>query len=241
MNNPYGISAMLEKGDAVTFAIAITLLVMSVVSWTVMAVKTVQLMRLRRLARNVNHEFWHAHSFDDALKTIGEPGQSPFRQLADEARNAVAHHAQHSSDLHAQLNVSDWLSSCLRRAIEDATARLQSGLAVLATIGSTAPFVGLFGTVWGIYHALVAIGVSGQASIDKVAGPVGEALIMTAFGLFVAIPAVMGFNALTRGNKALVMRFASFAHDLHAYFITGARVTGKPTDQSGALRAVGGR
>ena len=240
MNNPYGIAAMLEQGDAVTLAIAIALLLMSVISWTVMTVKTVQLMRLRRLAGNVNHQFWHAHSFDDALKTIGENGKSPFRQLAEEARNAVAHHAQHSSDLHAQLNVSDWLSSCLRRAIEDATARLQSGLAVLATIGSTAPFVGLFGTVWGIYHALIAIGVSGQASIDKVAGPVGEALIMTAFGLFVAIPAVMGYNALTRGNKALVMRFASFAHDLHAYFITGARVTGKTHDSTSPLRAVGG-
>ena len=241
MNNPYGVAAMLEQGDAVTLAIAITLLLMSIISWTVMAVKTVQLMRLRRLARNVNHEFWHAHSFEQALACIGELGKSPFRQLAEEASNAVAHHAQHSSDLHAQLNVSDWLSSCLRRAIEDATARLQSGLAVLATIGSTAPFVGLFGTVWGIYNALIAIGVSGQASIDKVAGPVGEALIMTAFGLFVAIPAVMGYNALTRGNKALVMRFASFAHDLHAYFITGARVTGKAPETTSPLRAVGGQ
>lgn len=243
MNNPYGVAAMLRDGDVVTLLIAICLLLMSLISWTVMAVKTLQLMRVRRLARNVSSEFWHAHNFEDALKTIGKPGESPFRTLADEARNAVAHHAQHSSDLHAQLNVSDWLSSCLRRAIEDATARLQAGLAVLATIGSTAPFVGLFGTVWGIYNALIAIGVSGQASIDKVAGPVGEALIMTAFGLFVAIPAVMGYNALTRGNKALVMRFSSFAHDLHAYFITGARVSGVQLspDASPSLRAVGDR
>jgi biopolymer transport protein ExbB len=241
MNNPYGVAAMLEDGDWVTKGIAITLLIMSVASWTVMAVKTVQLMRLRRLAANVNHRFWHAHSFEDALKTIGEPNQNPFRTLAEEARNAVAHHAQHGSDLHAQLNVSDWLSSCLRRTMEDATAKLQAGLAVLATIGSTAPFVGLFGTVWGIYNALVAIGVSGVASIDKVAGPVGEALIMTAFGLFVAIPAVMGFNALTRGNKALVMRFSSFAHDLHAYFITGARVTSAQHEATTNLRAVGER
>ena len=102
---------------------------------------------------------------------------------------------------------------------------MQSGLAILASVGSTAPFIGLFGTVWGIYHALIAIGTSGQSTIDKVAGPIGEALIMTALGLAVAIPAVLGYNALVRGNKSILTRLNSFAHDLHAYFVTGARVS----------------
>jgi hypothetical protein len=121
--------------------------------------------------------------------------------------------------------VSDWVTRCLRNSIDDTTARLQSGLAMLASVGSTAPFVGLFGTVWGIYHALMSIGAAGQATIDKVAGPIGEALIMTALGLAVAIPAVLGYNALVRGNKYIVTRLNRFAHDLHAYFVTGARVT----------------
>jgi biopolymer transport protein ExbB len=121
--------------------------------------------------------------------------------------------------------VSEWLTRSLRNSIDESTARLQSGLAVLASVGSTAPFVGLFGTVWGIYHALLAISVAGQATIDKVAGPIGEALIMTALGLAVAIPAVLGYNALVRGNKGVLGKLNRFAHDLHAYFLTGARVT----------------
>ena len=236
VNSPYGIASLWAQGDWVIKSIAILLLIMSVLSWTVMAVKAVQLMRQRRRARMVSEQFWHAQSFNEALSALGDARRNPFRQLAEEARDAVEHHAQHRSDLHAQLNISDWLTSCLRRAIENATAQLQAGLAVLATIGSTAPFIGLFGTVWGIYHALIAIGVSGQASIDKVAGPVGEALVMTAFGLFVAIPAVMGYNALTRANKALAMGLSSFAHDLHAYFITGSRLRSR---DSAPLHAVG--
>jgi biopolymer transport protein ExbB len=222
------------QSDWIQRTVAMTLLLMSISSWIVIVMKVWRLWSLRRYADSVNQHFWHARDLEQAFASLGYATQNPFRHLAEEARNAVAHHAQHRSDLHAQLNISDWLSSCLRRAMDDSTARLQSGLAVLATIGSTAPFIGLLGTVWGIYHALIKIGVSGNASIDKVAGPVGEALIMTAFGLFVAIPAVMAYNALTRGNKAIVMKMASFAHDLHAYFITGARVTSSP-----ALRAVG--
>ena len=121
--------------------------------------------------------------------------------------------------------MSDWVTRCLRNGINEFTARMQSGLAILASVGSTAPFVGLFGTVWGIYHALIVIGTTGQASIDKVAGPIGEALIMTAFGLAVAIPAVLGYNAIVRGNKGVLGALNSFAHDLHAFFVTGARLT----------------
>ena len=123
------------------------------------------------------------------------------------------------------MDVSDWITRCLKDTMDDAVAKMQSGLAVLASIGSTAPFVGLFGTVWGIYHALLTIGATGQTSIDAVAGPVGEALIMTAFGLFVAIPAVLGYNALTRANKAIVTKLNRFAHGLHAFFVTGTQLS----------------
>ena len=126
--------------------------------------------------------------------------------------------------LHDALDLSEWVTRSLRNSIDDIAAKMQAGLAVLASVGSTAPFVGLFGTVWGIYHALLAIGLNGQASIDKVAGPVGESLIMTALGLAVAIPAVLGYNALVRGNKSVSGKLNRFAHDLHAYFVTGARV-----------------
>ncbi|MBP6559914.1 MAG: MotA/TolQ/ExbB proton channel family protein, partial [Burkholderiaceae bacterium] len=147
-----------------------------------------------------------------------------FRHLALEGREATAHHRNTKVHLHDSLDVSDWVTRSLRNTIDEFTARLQSGLAILASVGSTAPFIGLFGTVWGIYHALVAIGTSGQSTIDKVAGPIGEALIMTALGLAVAIPAVLGYNALVRGNKSILIKLNSFAHDLHAYFVTGARV-----------------
>jgi biopolymer transport protein ExbB len=146
-------------------------------------------------------------------------------QLAQAGHEATAHHHSTKSHLHNTLDISDWISRALRNSIDDSTARFQAGLAILASVGSTAPFVGLFGTVWGIYHALVGIGAAGQATIDKVAGPIGEALIMTALGLAVAIPAVLGYNALVRGNKSILTKLNRFAHDLHAYFVTGARVS----------------
>ena len=142
---------------------------------------------------------------------------------------AAAHHNA-QPQLHDSLDASEWLTRTLRNSIDESTARLQSGLAVLASVGSTAPFVGLFGTVWGIYHALLAISSAGQATIDKVAGPIGEALIMTALGLAVAIPAVLGYNALVRGNKSVLHKLNRFAHDLHAYLVTGSRVaSGSPS------------
>nr|WP_290575874.1 MotA/TolQ/ExbB proton channel family protein [Ketobacter sp.] len=155
---------------------------------------------------------------------------NPFYQLAEDGQIALDHHATHQEDLHGKLPLADWLTTSLRGSIDESAERLQRGLSILASVGSTAPFIGLFGTVWGIYHALVGIGVSGQASIDKVAGPVGEALIMTAFGLAVAIPAVLGYNALQRQNKLILGRLNRFAHQLHAFFLTGspiARSSGK--------------
>jgi len=144
-------------------------------------------------------------------------------------QEALAHLDNSASqpELRQELDKSDWVTRSLQNTIDDATADLQSGMAILASVGSTSPFVGLFGTVWGIYHALMQIGMAGQATIDKVAGPIGEALIMTALGLAVAIPAVLGYNALVRGNKSVITRMNRFAHDLHALLMTGSRVKAK--------------
>lgn len=222
MNNPYGIAALWASGDPVIKAVAILLLAMSMASWYVIVVRAWGLLQLRKPARALA-DFWHSQSFAEGLHVLGENRlDNHFRQLAEEGQAALDHHTNHKTDLHGHLPLADWLTACLRGSIDESAERLQRGLAVLASVGSTAPFVGLFGTVWGIYHALVGIGVSGQASIDKVAGPVGEALIMTAFGLAVAIPAVLGYNALSRGNKGILSKLHRFAHQLHAYLITGA-------------------
>ncbi|SNT00667.1 outer membrane transport energization protein ExbB [Noviherbaspirillum humi] len=239
MNSPYGLANLWQQGDFVTRSVALILLGMSILSWFVIAIKALQLMRLRRQALVAGDEFWHSKSLEQGMALLApDRKENPFRALAEDGANAAAHHAHSKEDLHGALNVSEWITSCLRRSIENISGRMQSGLPVLASIGSTAPFVGLFGTVWGIYHALVGIGVAGQASIDKVAGPVGEALIMTAFGLVVAIPAVLGYNTLVRSNKAVLSKLTNFAHDLHAYFITGGRV-GQPSNVS-PLRRAGG-
>ena len=227
--NPYGIDALWSQGDPVIKAVALLLLMMSMASWYVMLARGWGVLRLRRTARAAQ-DFWHSKSFAEGLHLLGPDSRcSPFRQLAEEGQAAVDHHAGHQSDLHGMLPLSEWLSSCLRGSIDQSVEQLQRGLSVLASVGSTAPFVGLFGTVWGIYHALVGIGASGQASIDKVAGPVGEALIMTAFGLAVAIPAVLGYNALTRNNRKLLGILNRFAHQLHAFFLTGAPLAPKPS------------
>jgi biopolymer transport protein ExbB len=181
------------------------------------------IVRFKKLARG-SESFWHSPDFDQGLRQLGDSKDNPFRALAEEGRQARDHHSNTREQLHDALDISDWVTRALRNSIDDTVARLQSGLAVLASVGSTAPFVGLFGTVWGIYHALIGIGLAGQATIDKVAGPIGEALIMTALGLAVAIPAVLGYNALVRSNKFIVSRLNRFGHDLHAYFVTGARV-----------------
>jgi biopolymer transport protein ExbB len=189
----------------------------------VIIVKAMDIVRFKKLARG-SESFWHSPDFDQGLRQLGDSKDNPFRALAEEGRQARDHHSNTREQLHDALDISDWVTRALRNSIDDTVARLQSGLAVLASVGSTAPFVGLFGTVWGIYHALIGIGLAGQATIDKVAGPIGEALIMTALGLAVAIPAVLGYNALVRSNKFIVSRLNRFGHDLHAYFVTGARV-----------------
>ena len=223
-DNPYGLASLWQQGDLLIKCVAVLLLAMSMVSWILILTRGWQAIRIRRAARAASG-FWHTHSFAEGMSLLERHGaDNPFRFVALEGQAAVDHHASNKEDLHGQLSLAEWLTESLRGAIDESSERMQKGLAILASIGSTAPFVGLFGTVWGIYHALVGIGVAGQASIDKVAGPVGEALIMTAFGLAVAIPAVLGYNALTRTNKGVVNKLNRFARQLHAFFLTGSPV-----------------
>jgi biopolymer transport protein ExbB len=227
MESQLGLITLWTQGDWVTKSVALLLLGMSLSSWIVILIKALDVWKYKSLAQHTE-AFWHSADFANGLQQLGTQQDNPFVQLAFAGREATTHHRNTQTQLHDTLDISDWISRTLRNSIDDSTARFQSGLAVLASVGSTAPFVGLFGTVWGIYHALMGIGASGQATIDQVAGPIGESLIMTALGLAVAIPAVLGYNALVRGNKSILTKLNRFAHDLHSYFVTGARV-GNPT------------
>jgi len=236
--NPYGLESLWLQGDIVAKGVAMLLTAMSIASWYVIVTKALQLWRYGRAARAAGHEFWDTTSLQDGLRTLGNG--NPFADIAQAGVGAMRHHNAHKGHLHDQLTVSDWITLSLRQAIDETAGRLQAGMAVLASVGSTAPFVGLFGTVWGIYHALVSIGVAGQTSIDKVAGPVGEALIMTALGLAVAIPATFGYNALVRGNKTVVAKLNKFGFDLHALFVTGARAEPAADGNGAKLAVIGG-
>jgi biopolymer transport protein ExbB len=235
MNSQSGLLSLWTQGDVVTRTVALLLLGMSLASWMVIILKVLGLRQISKEAQAIE-KFWHARDFADGLSQLGGDASNPFLQLAIKGQEANAHLLPQTGDrqLIDSLDRNDWVTRSLRSSMDEATAQLQSGLAVLASVGSTAPFVGLFGTVWGIYHALLAIGLSGQSTIDKVAGPIGEALIMTALGLAVAIPAVLGYNALVRGNKGVLIKLNRFAYDLHALFVTGSRV-----GSSGAFNASG--
>ena len=224
MPTSFGISHIWMQGDIVTRLILIALIGMSVLSWVVIVLKAMDVWRHKQSALT-SEQFWHATSLAEGLAMLSQRPDNLFHTLAQVGQEATEHHQAALKQLHDRLDISDWVTRSLRNTIDDHTTRLQNGLAILASIGSTAPFVGLFGTVWGIYHALVSISVNGSASIEAVAGPIGETLIMTALGLAVAIPAVLGYNALVRGNKFIIARMNRFAHDLHAYYVTGARVT----------------
>jgi len=210
----------------VQWVVSITLILMSVMAIYWIVVNLLKNMNLRRRGDSVVSTFWETTNAQDAIRYMEEqPASEPFSKIALDAAQAAAHHQQHEgSRLVESLNRSEFVDRALRQAVTRESMRLESGLTVLASIGATAPFVVLLGTVVGIYGALIRLGAGGQASIDAVAGPVGEALIMTAFGLFVAIPAVLGYNFFVRLNRITNNKFDTFAHDLHDFFATGARV-----------------
>lgn len=219
-------SHLLQNFDLVGWIVFITLTLMSVLSVYWIVINFVKNLRLRGSSDRVVSTFWETPNAQDAIRYMEEqPRSEPFSKIALDAAQAAAHHQRHEgSRLVESLNRSEFVDRALRQAVTRESSRLEAGLTVLATVGSTAPFVGLLGTVWGIYHALLRLGASGESSIQAVAGPVGEALIMTAIGLFVAIPAVLAYNFFVRLNRVTNNKFDTFAHDLHDFFATGARV-----------------
>ena len=227
VENPYGLTALWQNGDLIAHGTLLILAIMSMGSWYVIITKFIEQTLLLRQAREAGRGFWSAPGLGEAAETLG--ARSAFRGLVEDGLRASEHH---DGTLTQRIDLNTWIAMALQRSVDEIGNRLQNGLAFLATVGSTAPFVGLFGTVWGIYHALTAIGIAGQASIDKVAGPVGEALIMTAMGLAVAVPAVLGYNWMVRRNKAAMDRVRSFAGDLHARLIGGAAPPLRPVRRS---------
>lgn len=223
-----GFSHMIQNFDWVGWAVFITLIIMSLVSWVYIVMNTIRNTGITGRMEKVIRLFWETPSAADAVRFMEEqPASEPFSKIALECAGAAAHHQRHEgSRLVEALNRSEFIDRALRQAVARESSKLENGLTWLATTGSSAPFVGLLGTVWGIYHALLSIGAAGDASLQAVAGPVGEALIMTALGLFVAIPAVLAYNFFNRSNRKINARFDEFAHDLHDFFATGSRVEG---------------
>lgn len=218
VENPYGIEALWAQGDFVSKGTLIVLAIMSMGSWYIGIVKLFEQSRLLKDAREADLKFWHTATIQEGIKILDS--DSAFRFIAEKGVHAAEHH---KGEVGMQLDIGAWSGMAIQRATDVVANRLQNGLAFLATVGSTAPFVGLFGTVWGIYHALTAIGIAGQASIDKVAGPVGEALIMTAMGLAVAVPAVLGYNWLVRRNKRSMEVVRHFSGGVHMALLGGER------------------
>jgi biopolymer transport protein ExbB len=216
--NPYGLDALWRQGDFVSKGTLIILVIMSIGSWYIGILKLLEQAKLMKQARESDANFWKAGSVRDGIAALNE--DSAFRFVAEKGVHAAEHH---EGSVIEEVHRDAWVSMAIQRAIDVVNNRLQNGLAFLATVGSTAPFVGLFGTVWGIYHALTAIGIAGQASIDKVAGPVGESLIMTAFGLAVAVPAVLGYNWLVRRNKVAMELIRHFGGGVHMTLLGGGR------------------
>jgi biopolymer transport protein ExbB len=219
VSNPYGLYALWAGGDPIARSVLILLLIMSLASWYVMLTKLWDQGKLKKSARVVEKQFWTAPTVKDGVDRLKKGDD--FRGIAEDGLRAASHHDGRLTD---RIDLNEWITMSLQRSTDQVNSNLTKGLGLLATVGSTAPFVGLFGTVWGILNALVGIGIAGQASIDKVAGPVGEALIMTAIGLFVAVPAVMGYNWLLGRNKLLQDALRNFASDLQAYLVGGVRV-----------------
>ena len=218
IENPYGLGALWRDGGWIAKFNLIIMLIMSMGSWYIIFTKYWEQRKMFQSANGVSDGFWTAGSIKAGTNTLEEG--SAFRYIAESGLKSSEHH---EGTLVEQIDRHTWISMSVSRAVENIQSRLSDGLAFLATVGSTAPFVGLFGTVWGIYGALTQIGIAGQASIDKVAGPVGEALIMTAIGLAVAVPAVMGYNWLVRRNKSVMEKVRAFSGDLHNVLLAGKR------------------
>lgn len=215
--NPYGLQALWQQGDWVARTTLVILVIMSLASWYVLLTKLVAQTRMGGQGKHANQRFWAADTVRQGAETL--QSGSPYRFIAESALEATRKH----DGLIGQVDLNTWVTQSIERAVSTVHSRTQEGLAVLATVGSTAPFIGLFGTVWGILNALTTIAVAGQASIDKVAGPVGESLYMTAIGLFVAVPAVLGYNWLVRRNKVNMESVRNFGLDLHGVLM-GARL-----------------
>jgi biopolymer transport protein ExbB len=222
VDNPYGIQALWAQGDFVAKGVMVLLVIMSAYSWFIIFTKWWEQRRLLRQAAEADKHFWAADNIKAGVNKLTGKGNI-FKAMAAEAIDAAEHHDER---LTQQVPLHEWIDNVLARATARIGSALSTQLPFLATTGSTAPFIGLFGTVWGIYHALVAIGVAGQASIDKVAGPVGEALIMTAIGLAVAVPAVLGYNFLLGRNKQILERVKLFSNDLEQVIVSGSRIEG---------------
>ncbi len=223
-NTAFGFAHFLSQTDAIGKSLFVMLVIMSLATWTLIAAKTLQAVLMRRRSARFLDTFWSMPSLGGVERHLEQHHpDEPFSHLTYHGLVSVRHHARHGvTRLDEAGSAADFVTRAMRRVIDEETARLEWGLTVLASVGSTAPFVGLFGTVWGVYHALVAIGISGQGTLDKVAGPVGEALIMTGAGLAVAIPAVLAYNAFVRSNRVVLAKLDAFAYDLFAFLTTGA-------------------
>jgi biopolymer transport protein ExbB len=233
--NPYGLMQALEEGGIISWSVFIILVIMSLGTFYILFTKLMQQQKIMSQGRKVRASFWNSPNLRDAATKLEK--RSAYRAIVDDALLAQEQHGK----LTDPIDQHDWMANSLARSQGSIGARLGEGLAFLATVGSTAPFIGLFGTVVGIYRALIKIGASGQASIDTVAGPVGEALIMTALGLVVAVPAVLAYNWLVRRNKSIMEDLAAFTNDLHGYLMSNGQVkpvmAGVATDARGTTRA----
>jgi biopolymer transport protein ExbB len=222
-NTALGFSHLIAQSDAIGKGLLAILLLMSVASWVLIARKGLMAWLRGRRSTKFLDFFWNARSLDAVQHEIATHGaHDPFSHLTAHALHAQAHHARYGAGNLAEAgSANDFITRTIKKVLDEETMRLENGQTVLATVGATAPFVGLFGTVWGVYHALAAIGTSGAVGLEQVAGPVGEALIMTGIGLAVAIPAVVAYNAVTRSNRVLTARLDAFAYELHSFLTMG--------------------
>lgn len=234
-NFKFGLLDFLEQADGLAYAILIIMVVMSLACWFIIITRLWDQRKINKDYQQARKKFWAAGNLHDGIAALGSRGDNVFGMLAEDGIRATQYHQGHLTE---QVALNDWLAVSLQRSMESVSARLAQGLAILATTGSVSPFIGLLGTVWGILNALTRISISGQPSLDQIAGPIGEALVMTAIGLFVAVPAVMGYNWLLRRNRAIQEKMRLFAADVHSYLVGGARFdTATPVTRSVASRA----